>query len=391
MKFQFIFVLLLFPFIISAQGTAVVVSNFDAELSVDGESQSNLVSEHAQKIVLSEGQHLLQARANGKIDNQTIIIEKSKSVVVNFTFANSSADKVSVLNNNQTPLVIADRDIDVGGTFAETGPEQLVYCFDKDDLVGLELQLLNKKGTINIDISDAFGQSVYSSNNFKTLEHPIKIERRGVYFIRISTNRIFNRNIHFTLSRIPANEKGIEFNTTPKIVHDTAYQQILNTNIHVYSTANLDHRNTTTVKMSLPANTAYWTYWIGVDQQAIQQWHQFAEAFARAGKYVVSDPVLAFGLGLIPKLPVWNTTATVDYYFMDTFNAQIFCSGTNQRCSAYNFKRGNNVSSDYCTITHNSPTDLNLCFKNNSTLIGHDVLIKAYAFSIKQHYEVNVD
>lgn len=114
---------------------------------------------------------------------------------------------------------------------------------------------------------------------------------------------------------------------------------------------------------------------------------EFAAALSKDAKTLVTEPVIALGLGLVSKLPMFNSTATVSYRFTDNVNAASFNNGY-PNYSAYNFKEGQNITTDY-TIVKTIPKEVNLCMWNNSQFVGNDVMIKVGAFIVTSRLQTD--
>lgn len=131
--------------------------------------------------------------------------------------------------------------------------------------------------------------------------------------------------------------------------------------------------------IQLPAQTTYWTYWIGVGQNANEQMKKFVGGLSAVATKVSFDPLVLLGLKLIPSLPVFNGTSTISYRFFDAQNAALFVR--NQPSHVQNIKYSDNIASDFSTI-NTCPKDLVLATWNNSAFIGQNVNIRVVAFSV---------
>jgi hypothetical protein len=109
----------------------------------------------------------------------------------------------------------------------------------------------------------------------------------------------------------------------------------------------------------------------------------FASTLSSAGPLLSTNPLVLFGMKLIPSLPMLNSTSTVNYQFMDTRNSQAFVNGL--AYSFYTFKHAKNISTDYSLINGKLP-DLVLSMENESTFTGQDVEVRVVAFIITSKY-----
>ncbi|MEO8173993.1 MAG: hypothetical protein ABI581_12950, partial [Sediminibacterium sp.] len=228
------------------------------------------------------------------------------------------------------------------------------------------------------------GVELCKKDAFPVLENErVRIPQKGIYVVTLSTNALLGREAQITLERVPSKSSDTEFKTTVGWVSDTSFVELQTTTTRVYSTTNLRPPRTT-VRVNLPLNTSYWTYWIGVDQAAKQQMQSFANTLSSVGK-ISNSPLVQLGFGLIKEIPMLNMTSTISYRFADAVNSQLFAAG--QRYMSYNFKYAENVSSDYALL-RNTPTDVTFCLENQSMSYGHDVEIRVVAFIIKRRLAI---
>jgi hypothetical protein len=146
----------------------------------------------------------------------------------------------------------------------------------------------------------------------------------------------------------------------------------------------MDHSNKTVVRVPLPEGTTYWVYWIGVGTEAKSQMVNFVKKISKIPTSSI-NPIYAFGIGAIAELPYFKSTATIDYYFANNYNASVFESRNTQNFNYYSMKKGSNITSDYSKI-EDVPKELNICFLNNNTFTGHDVSIRVGAFIVKKQW-----
>jgi hypothetical protein len=106
---------------------------------------------------------------------------------------------------------------------------------------------------------------------------------------------------------------------------------------------------------------------------------EIASAIASIGTALSPNPLVKFGMRLIPELPMFNSTATVSYRFVDTKNGQDFVN--KQAYQFYTFKHADNISADYSLVKSYSP-DLVLALNNEHMSEGRDVEIKVVAFMV---------
>jgi hypothetical protein len=340
-------------------------------LIIDGKSIGIIEANDVSRQTLSFGDHYIQLKTNtDKINLSVAINETTKNII------KIGCEKSGNING----VRLIDKQLSLAGLLSDT--EENIIGLDRDDEIVVNSFIVNKKGTATIFISEINnGNEIYRNENFKILENEkIKITSKGIYKIVLYTDALFGKEAKLTIDRIPSKNSTSDFNTNPKIVFDTTYIEVLKTQARVYSAGNLNHPNKTAISINLPANTSYWTYWIGVDQEAQERMKEFTNNLSPAISKFSANPLVLYGMKLLPSLPIMNTPSTVNYKFMDTQGANNYISG--QAYSYYKFKYADNVSTDYSLIKATSP-DLVLAMENNSSLTGYNVEIRVLAFVIK--------
>ncbi len=358
----------------STDSKIVIVACKTGDLLVDGSMVAAIAADDAHQERLSPGDHYLQLKTPTEKFNLTIKVNTTANDVVKIGCA-------APVQPGAAPVRILEKQLNLMGSITNT-VEQNIVGLDNNDQVVLNCAVLNKKGTANVSIKNVNTQTeIYKKDGFTSIENEtISIPSKGIYVINFSTPALFGKEIKFTLDRVPGPNSSPYFKTTVRRVYDTTHEMVLNTTTRVYSMTNLGHPNKTALKINLPPNTAYWAYWIGVGQEARQKMQNFAAEVAKAGPLLSADPVVLFGMKLIPSLPMLNATATVSYQFMDSRNSQLFVA--NQPYTYFTFKYAQNISTDYDLIGVRSP-DLAIGLTNTSAAMGEDVDVKVVAFIIK--------
>ena len=177
---------------------------------------------------------------------------------------------------------------------------------DYNDELLINSAILNKKGNATIFITSyETGSEIYRKKSFNSIvDEKIKMPKKGIYCVNLYTDALFGKSARLSIHRIPALTSSDSFRTTTRRVYDTRHTEVLNITVRVYSIGNLDHTNTTAVKLNLPANTAYWVYWIGVGQASREKMKSYISTVSETGKYFTSNPLILFGLKLIPSLTI---------------------------------------------------------------------------------------
>lgn len=382
-----LYALLLFAFpcissLAQQKTNVVILSNKDGKLIVDATEYSSIKANEATKVVFDDGEHIIQVKTQTETQSKTINCTDGKQKVITFEFIAQAT--VAPVNSSKFQIV-TDTELDLPGSLSQQGWLNKYYAFDEGDEISFSLKVLNKKGTINIYFySYPDNALVFSKETEQEVaDQEITIPKRGVYRFSFATNHIINRSAKFTIKRHLNSENAKPFNTAVRIKFDTTYQEVLNSQVRVYSMNNLYNPNRTTLRVNLPENTTYWVYWIGVDQESMNAMKSFAEDLSKGAAGLAGNPIYAFGFGLISKLPMFNSTATIGYRFSDHTNSLNFMNG--RPYSYYTFKEGNAVTTDYA-IVKTSNKDVNFCLWNNEKWNGHDVQITVGAFIVTSSY-----
>lgn len=357
--------------------TILIISCIDGTLVIDGEEKGKLSADDAYPMKIGFGDHYLQLKTVAKKYNQTLRIDRAlKSNIIRLGCEEINMDAVKLMEKKLTIVGLINPQVEKTIFGLDAGDELLATCI-----------VLSKKGTVNISVTrQDNGAEIYRKESFNTLERErIPISQKGIYVVTLSTNALISCDAKIILERIPSVGGDPTFKTGVGYVYDTSFVEVMNTQARVFSIMS-GHNNRTTVKINLPVETSYWTFWIGVGQESREHFKKFVTDLSDSRKFLTTNPLVLFGMKLIPSLPVINMTSTVSYRFTDTRNAQLFSSKL--AASFYDFKYAGNISGDYALIT-NRGTDVTLCLENSSTWIGQDVDIKVVAFIIKKRLAID--
>lgn len=364
--------------------SVLVISNKEGKLVVDGTEFSMIKSSETTRLTLEDGDHIIQVKTGDDIQTKTINCSDGKQKVINFEFSAVVAGSVS--GGESGFSTVADIQLDLPGTLSEAKTVQKAYSFDEGDEVSFDFDILNKNGTVNIALLSYPDKGmIYSKDKVERVNgEKIRIPKRGVYVFLFSTNHIVNRSAHFVVNRKAGPNSARNFKTNVRVIYDTTHQFVTDQQIVVHSTGN-SAGNRTVVTIILPSKTTYWVYWIGVGQESKQNMKKFATGLSEVvSKLAGGDPIVAFGMKLLPELPVFNSTSTVNYRFTDNVNATNFRNGI-PNFGCYNFRNGDNVTTDYTLVTTVN-REMNLCLWNNNPLWGRDVFVKVEAFIVTPHW-----
>lgn len=348
-------------------------------LIIDGVEKGIIEADDVHREKLRAGDHYVQLKTPTKKYNLTLKIPGLTSGIVKLGCEDAVAGsaKIKLLDKKLTLVGILNQTLERNSIALDAGDDLIINC-----------HLTNNKGTANISITrQENGTEIYKKDGFPALddEH-VKIPQKGIYVVTLSTNAFLGREAQIVLERLPATGSDPNFKTTFGWVSDTTFVELQTTKTRVFSKTALGRTNRSIVNVNLPANTAYWTYWIGVDQAATEHMQRFGKTLSSVGKVVSTHPLVQYGFGLIKEIPAFSATSTVNYCFSDAANAQQFLAG--RQYSAYKFKQASNISSDYALINGN-PRDVTLCFDNDSPGNGHDVEVRVVAFIITRRLAID--
>lgn len=358
------------------QKEVLIISCIKGTLLIDGVTVATIDADDATKQQLAFGEHYIQVKNDSEKFSATILVDDNSKGIIRIgckTEANPSTRR------------IIDKEVSLSGALG-TSLENNVFALDFEDEILINCDILNKKGNATLFIKDyETGREIYRKDRFELIkDEKIRIPAKGIYYFTLFTEALFGKTAKITIDRIPSSLSKPDFKTSVDIKTDTVSTEILNTTTRVFSTTNLDHPNKTTVRVNLPANTTYWTYWIGVGEEAKEKMDAFTTTLmSGAAKLLSANPLVLFGMKIIPALPSLNTPSTISYKFMSTRDAQQFMA--DQQYSYYTFKYADNITTDYALINGNL-SDLVLSMKNSSIKDGYNVEIRVVAFSVTSKY-----
>lgn len=358
------------------QKEVIIISCIKGTLIIDGATVATVDADDASKQQLAYGEHYIQVKNDTEKFSTTVLVdEKSKAII-----------KIGC-KTDANPAIrrIIDKEVSLSGALGTT-TEDNVFALDFEDEVLINCDILNKKGNATLFIREyETGREIFRKERFELITNEkVKVPKKGIYYFSLFTEALFGKTAKITLDRIPSVNSKPDFSTSVVIKTDTVSTEVLNTITRVFSTTNLDHSSRTTVRINLPRNTTYWTYWIGVGQEAQDKMNDFTASLAKSAiKYISPNPLVLFGMSAISALPSMNVPSTINYKFLSTKDAQLFMQ--KQNYSYYTFKYADNISTDYSLV--NAPLfDLVLAMNNTSINDGHNVNVRVVAFSVSSKY-----
>lgn len=358
------------------QKEVIIVACAKGTLIIDGTIVATVDADDASKQTLSYGEHYIQLKNDNEKVSLTVTINESTKGIL----------KIGCKTEAQTNAKrIIDKEVSLSGALG-SGVEENVFALDFEDEIVINCDILNKKGNATLFLKEyETGREIYRKDRFELITNEkLKVPAKGIYYFSLFTDALFGKTAKISIDRIPSPNSKPGFKTSVAIKNDTTSIEVLNTTTRVFSSTNLDHPNRTTVRINLPKNTTYWTYWIGVGQEAKEKMDNFTSTLAKgAVKYLSPNPLVLFGMNLISSLPSMNVPSTINYKFVSTKDAQLFSQ--KQPHNYYTFKFADNVATDYSIINFNLP-DLVLAMNNTSAMEGHDVNVRVVAFSVSSKY-----
>ncbi|MGV3503155.1 MAG: hypothetical protein ACO1O1_05570 [Adhaeribacter sp.] len=315
-------------------------------------------------------------------------------------------------------LLVADLHLQLGpgqgGQAGTAGPSATYYYgFPAGDVLQLDLEPGQGKAAYTLEVVDyASGSPVFSSRQVKKIKNlRLPLAHRGVYQFNVRAEGTASSpaSCRFTIRRLPAHDSLRHFNShiSWRNRRDTTWttvsekvpvktnlvpQTLLDKQFRVEPQAHLLAGNKATVRFQLPKNTVYWVYWVGVGQEPVLQLHELTKQASKlaASALAASNPLVAFGMGLLPFLPQLTSGGNIDYHFFNQGQSVAFMqTGTGK---PFAFASGQRIVSDYAKVPlENTPKTpdgyLYMGFQNNNALTGLDVTLKVVAFTGSQAFE----
>ncbi|MEO0263604.1 MAG: hypothetical protein ABIM62_07800, partial [candidate division WOR-3 bacterium] len=188
----------------------------------------------------------------------------------------------------------------------------------------------------------------------------IFVEKEAIYSFKFKNTSLWSDKYYrFTLSRIPTKEEFITYDPTVEwdTLYDTTYVTVSESTLAHVDTLPEEVVNTqlkigagdrTYIKVSLPKNTIYWVYWVGVGQEAVNGLQEMASQLPEAAQVLgIADPVTAFAMGLLPKLFTLSKGLDITYYFLYDYDDVVKFMGGEEFKT---FKWGERIITDYAKM-----------------------------------------
>ena len=240
---------------------------------------------------------------------------------------------------------------------------------------------------------------VFNSYASPVVEKKIFLRKKTTIVFRLKNTSMFSKKTYnLTISRIPSDERSVDFNTEVKWVtvydstyvpavestlvkQDTVAQKILNINVKLNNKNGYKY----TSSFNIPRNTVSWAFWIGVGPEAVSGLSQMVSLLPKSALMKgITDPVSAYALRIINSLYQVEQGSPINYYFVDSYsNAQNFLAGN----QFYQFKEGSCVT-DYAIMDTHLKGSYYLCLANPDYSTSKYVTAEIVAVVVKNVWDI---
>ncbi|MEI6264317.1 MAG: hypothetical protein WCP74_04400 [Sphingobacteriia bacterium] len=298
----------------------------------------------------------------------------------------------------QTPIDITENTVKV----SPSSEEVFYFGFAEGDQLIFNFEEVNEKELKEVEIMALPSKSLFLDYKVKKIENKIlTITETGVYKFRFTNSNILSGRVcKFKIQRIPASEKTRKFNTSAfkRTIYDTTYtdeqerylvkadttvSEILNQTAKIPWGTN---SNKTVINFSLPQNTLFWSYYIGVDQPGQQS---FDAAKRKLGynstplmaKLNSNNPLVALALDNTSYLsPVLNGE-DIEYVLLEGQNLNLYNTG-----KIYGYLKYGKVVNDFSRMLP-VKGNLSFCLTNDNFSSPVSVLVKVTAVLVNAFYD----
>ena len=310
------------------------------------------------------------------------------SIFIVFT-CTSAPKRTYFLNVNPTIInpkakIVADLSFSI----SPGEKKDFYYKFPEGDTIIFNAWVIEGNDISEISISKWPANVIFNAYAIPKIENKIIfVEKKGVYvFSFINSSLIYSKSYRFTLHRIPTKEKFLNFDISVEwdILYETTYVSTIESSFVredtipeeiVNTQTKISAGSTSSIQISLPKNTSYWVYWIGVGKEAVEGLQKMASYLPEAASVLgITDPVIAFALGFISQLFTLNKGYDINYCFLSQ--------------TSY-FKKGDRVVTDYAKMEYPLEGTFYLILDNSYSLFTpKTVTVKVVAVKIIPKYEI---
>jgi hypothetical protein len=387
---QLLLLLVLSQDLFAQESTSIlIIANQNSKVLIDGDEIGSVGKGKPEKFQVNSGEHYLQIIClcpSQFEQNEVLNLEPNIQKVIKVEFE-SHTPKVKL---KQT---IAQFDFSIPGMMASATSDQpaanprYYYAFESGDEVVLNLKMSNEKGTNQLKVfSYPDGRTVFAKDNFQDLKNvTFSVQSRGIYGFTFSTNHAFARDVSLTISRIPASEETVNFNSEVilKDIYSTVIiQQAQNFFINGGSKATFgDGKSRVTIPVTLPENVVKWYYEFTAERSETE--NEGTKQLLNLGSdllYLVDQTgTLSFGIDQITQPPGRDYC---DVYLIDHNNLHKFTSKL--EFSHYPVGTRENFKSGIVEIEYSWDTPIYLAIRNPSSFYGINVAIEVVAIVKEQ-------
>lgn len=300
--------------------------------------------------------------------------------------------------HSQEKIEIVDKTIKFK---AFSGEKDFYYGFAKGDKIIFSFSEINNKPLKTIEISEYPNNSKFK--DFKSSyinEKTITVLKTGIYKFTYNNSSPTGRICKINISRIPSVDSLKNFNSMvyEKEINDTNFYtvnekylkssdtniiELTNQSLKVHSATNLNG-NKTYMNVQLPNNTISWSYYIGVNQEGINELNKATKEFSKKANTILSTmsgygPLAALALGSNSFISQIQKGEDIDYWILDRNNINLFKSRNNFKY----IKRGKviNVASRMSSPLNG---DIHFCFSNDNAITGVTATLKVVAITVNK-------
>lgn len=151
------------------KGTVLIITNNNATIVVDGDEIGKTIANTPSKFEITEGEHYFQVKS---IINETVV-EKNKIIkiisdqqkVIKFDFEQTNNNEKQSDSKNITSNEINVANLNFYAPVLED--EIYYYAFAPGDEIVVDIEITEKRGNLNIEISEYPNTVKYIANNFR--------------------------------------------------------------------------------------------------------------------------------------------------------------------------------------------------------------------------------
>jgi len=244
----------------------IIVTNVDCIIYFDGDSLGLVNQSKPLNHKAEIGEHYIRiVPLNGSNQMSEIVsITDNHQKVLRYEIEQDQK------NSDPSSIKVADLSFTIPGQLSQTDENPIYptfyYAFETEDIIQLNLEMHNKKGTNNIEVFTYPDYvSRYSNNSFQDLANAtIVVPERSIYGFTFSTNHAFDREVQLSLARLPKSNEPIPFNFEVSwqeiySVQNIQTEQEFFINSEVHSTLQ-GGKSRILVPINLPENTVKWYF-----------------------------------------------------------------------------------------------------------------------------------